>query len=140
MKQEYKKLLLRDLCVRLPYGLKVLCIGDSNHKWYNLEMLDIKDNEVYLTTVEPYTNRYEEIENVKPYLFPISSMTEDQKMEYNRRKHEVPVCHYEYGDAVEEIELYDSPYSFEYLIENHFDAYDLIPRGLAIDATGLGIY
>ena len=41
---------------------------------------------------------------------------------------------------MEEIELYDSPESFEYLIENHFDYRGLIERGLAIDATGLNVY
>ena len=56
------------------------------------------------------------------------------------RKHEVFVCHYEYGDVVEEIELYDSPESFEYLIENNFDYRGLIPKGIALDATGLNIY
>ena len=80
------------------------------------------------------------IEEVKPYLFPLSSMTEEQKREYNFLKHEVPVCHYEYDDVVEEFELYDSPESFEYLIENHFDYRGLIPMGLAIDATGKNIY
>jgi hypothetical protein len=81
-----------------------------------------------------------DIEDIKPYLFPLSSMMGEQKKEYNRLKHEVHVCHYEYGDVVEEIELYDSPESFEYLIENHFDYRGLIPKGLAIDCTGLNIY
>ena len=140
MTQEKKELLLRDLSARLPYGVKVLCLRDFNHTWYTLEMIDIGDNEVYLTTNESYANRYVEIEDVKPYLFPLSSMTEEQKREYNRWKHEIPVCHYEYGDVVEEIELLDSPESFEYLIENHFDYRGLIPMDLAIDATGLNVY
>ena len=80
------------------------------------------------------------IDEIKPYLFPLSSMTEEQKKEYNYWKHEVPVCRYEYGDVVEEIELYDSPASFEYLIENHFDYRGLIPMGLAEDATDKNIY
>jgi hypothetical protein len=67
-------------------------------------------------------------------------MTEEQKKKYNFWKHEIPVCRYEYGDAVEEIELFESPESFEYLIENHFDVFGLIPLGLAIDATNLNIY
>ncbi len=140
MTQENKELLLKDLCARLPYGVKVLCLRDFNHYWYNLEMVDIGDNEVYVTTYEPYANRYAKIEELKPYLFPLSSMTEEQNKEYNRWKHEVPVCHYEYGDVVEEVELFDSPESFEYLIENHFDYHGLIPMGLAIDATNLNIY
>ena len=81
-----------------------------------------------------------DVEDYKPYLFPLSSMTEEQKKKYNFLKHAVFVCHYEYGDVVEEIELYDSPESFEYLIENHFDYRGLIPMNLANDATGLNIY
>ena len=81
-----------------------------------------------------------EIDFIKPYLFPLSSMTEEQKREYNKWKHYIPVCRYEYGDVVEEIELWDSPESVEYLIENHFDYIGLIPMGLANDATGKNIY
>jgi hypothetical protein len=81
-----------------------------------------------------------DIEQVKPILFPISSMNKEQKKEYNRLKHEVPVLYYEYGDIVEEVELVDSPESFEYLIENHFDYRGLIEKGLAIDATNLNVY
>ena len=67
MTQEEKQLLLQDLCGRLSYGVKVLYLMDSNRKWYNLEIVDIGDNEVYLiTTDESYTNRYVEIEEVKP--------------------------------------------------------------------------
>ena len=93
--------------------------------------------EVKLNTPNNYTI---DVLEVKPYLFPLDSMSEEQKEEYNYWKHEVPVCHYEYGEPVEEIELYDSPESFEYLIKNHFDYHGFIPMGFAIDATGLNIY
>ena len=128
MTREDKELLLKDLCARLPYGLYVQDeYGDIIHISYN---------DVHFTN---YFNAILE-GNVKPYLFPLSSMTEEQKREYNFWKHEVPICHYEYGDVVEKIELYDSPESFEYLIENHFDYRGLIPKGIALDATGLNIY
>ena len=39
-----------------------------------------------------------------------------------------------------EVESHDSPESFEYPIENHFDYHGLIPMGLANDATGLNVY
>ncbi len=133
MTQEDKDLLLKDLCARLPYGVKVqdelgrinkLVIG-------NADLIRLYYNDFSI---------YSEEKLSLPYLFPLSSMTEEQKKEYNRWKHEIPICHYEYGDVVEEIELFDSPESFEYLIENHFDYYGLIPKGLAIDATNLNIY
>lgn len=135
MTQEDKKLLLKDLCARLPYGVKVLV--DNKH-WCDFDgrtpskiTFDNSYRLLFLGT---------ELGYVKPYLFPLSSMTEEQKREYYSLKHEVPVCHYEYGDVVEEFELYDSPESFEYLIENHFDYRGLIPMGLAEDATDKNIY
>lgn len=107
MEKKDTDLLLKDLSARLPCGVKVLCLRDFTHKWYNLERVDIRANEVYVTTPEShsYADKYVEIEAVRPYLFPLSSMTEEQKREYNKWKHEIPVCHYEYGDVVEEIEL-----------------------------------
>lgn len=137
MKQQDKELLLKDLCARLPYGVKI-SIPDL---WINEKKIEVL-NEIFKGDDGLYraNDNGMLIEHIKPYLFPLSSMTEEQKREYNRLKHDIPVCHYEYGDVVEEIELYDSPESFEYLIENHFDYRGLIPMGLANDATGLNIY
>ena len=140
MTQEEKNLLLKDLCQRQMYNVKCQVFNDVNpytlsgilhnkpHGQLYFEELDWKEYDGFVN-----------VEYCKPYLFPLSSMTEEQKKEYNRWKHDIPVCHYEYGDVVEEIELFDSPASFEYLIENHFDVFGLIPLGLAIDATGLSI-
>lgn len=128
MTQEDKELLIKDLCARLPHKLAV------EDEYGDTLYLDYKD-----VHFERYFHNILE-GNIKPYLLPLSSMTEEQKREYYNLKHEVPVCHYEYGDVVEEFELYDSPESFEYLIENHFDCRGLIEKGLAIDATGLNVY
>lgn len=133
MTQKDKELLLKDICSRLPYGVKV-----NNEIQGDFEIYGICENFVFGRNETCHIDF--DVEKIKPYLFPLSSMTEEQKREYNKWKHEVPVCHYEYGDVVEEIELYDSPESFEYLIENHFDYRGLIPKGLAKDATGLNIY
>ena len=145
MKQEEKYLLIKDLSCRLPYGVKVHAkytdLGETIEVDGILKMIDA-DGFVGIKIMYDTSSAWTcvDIDYVKPYLFPLSSMTEEQKREYNRLKYDVPVCHYEYGDVVEEIELYDSPGSFEYLIENHFDVYDLIPMGLSNDATGLNIY
>jgi hypothetical protein len=125
MTQEDKDLLLKDLCARLPYGVKVLCLRDFNHEWYNLEMVDIGDNEVYVTTYEPYANRYVEIEAVKPYLFPLSSMTEEQEKEWRYTLSSDGNITYE---------------TVGWLNAHHFDYHGLIEKGLAIDATRLKIY
>ena len=136
MTQEDKELLLQDLCARLPYGVKMNHVADDEHSPSTL--IGIAKDMITLEGLGGY--ECVDIEDYKPYLFPLSSMTEEQKKEYNYWKHEVPVCRYEYGDVVEEIELYDSPESFEYLIENHFDYRGLIEKGLAIDATDKNIY
>ena len=133
MTQEEKKLLMEDICCRIPYEVKVQVF---NHGIETVETLYQIDLDGYISTIEGDELKY----FYKPYLFPLSSMTEEQKREYNFWKHEVPVGYYEYGDIVEKIELFDSPESFEYLIENHFDYHGLIERGLAIDATGKNIY
>lgn len=138
MTQEHKNILLKDLCARLPYGVKVLCLRDFNHTWYNLEMIDIGDDEVYLTTNESYANRYVEIEDVKPYLFPLSRMTEEQKKEYDKIIYRsIELHHREYSDIVE-IDLFDDLQEFYH--KNHFDYRGLIQMDLANDATGLNIY
>ena len=132
MTQKDKELLLKDICARLPYGVKGIIEGGdvitTPLKWYAEQSLELSIN--YMVVKNGW----------RPYLLPLSSMTEEQKKEYNNWKHEVFVCHYEYGDVVEEVELFDSPESFEYLIANHFDYRGLIEKGLAIDATGLNIY
>lgn len=133
MTQENKNLLLKDISARLPYGVKVNNEIRGDFKIYGIcENFVFGRNEVCHIDFD--------VEKIKPYLFPLSSMTEEQKGEYNKWKHYVPTYHYEYGDIVEEVELFDSPESFEYLIENHFDYRGLIEKGLAIDATGLNIY
>lgn len=124
MTTENKELLLKDLCARLPYGVKVLCLRDFNHDWYNLEMVDIGDNEVYVTTYEPYANRYVKIEEVKPYLFPLESMSEEQKEEYYGTFSLS-------GDMSGTVDFYN---------KHHLDWRGLIPMGLANDATGKNIY
>ena len=133
MTREEKELLLKDICARMPYG--VVIHFDEKTDQDDERLYGMRENGGKFLINDAFY-----IEEVKPYLFPLSSMTEEQKREYNFLKHEVPVCHYEYDDVVEEFELYDSPESFEYLIENHFDYRGLIPMGLAIDATGKNIY
>lgn len=145
MVPENKELLLKDLSSRLPYGVKVLCLRDFNQMCYRLEMIDIEDNEVYLTRNESYENRYVEIEDVKPYLFPISSMTEEQLFEAQEimGKHEIEI---EDGflsivDSSRKVISYLEILALlEWFYKNHFDIYGLIPMGLANDATGLNIY
>ena len=124
MNQEDKELLLKDLCARLPYNVKV---NEAIHGDFTL--IGLTNERVFTTCeVEGCHNDFP-IENIKPYLFPLSSMTEEQRKEYQ---------------YITERWMYDASYSIsdsiDYLNKNHFDYRGLIEKGLAIDATGKDIY
>lgn len=127
MTPEDKELLIKDLCARLPYNVICQVEFKENGKYNSKVMLlsGILTDEAYFTTKggSIYSNEY------KPYLFPLSSMTEEQKQEYQH---------------ITERWMYDSSYSIsdsiDWLNKNHFDYRGLIEKGLAIDATGLNIY
>ena len=122
MTQENKELLLKDLCARLPYGVKIKLIRwDIDEGMYINTTLESDDIERLLNIEEGDTE-------IKPYLFPLSSMTEEQEKEYNDLNCYELGCFPHTEDAL------------DYLIKNHFDFRCLIPKGLAIDAIGLNIY
>ena len=124
MTQEDKNLLLQDLCGRLPYGVKV--------KTNNINILKLGTH----TRVGEYVT--DVIEPCKPYLFPLSSMTEEQKEEYHSIIYRSIKLHYnEYCDVID-IDFFDILQ--EFYLKNHFDYRGLIPKGLAIDCTNLNIY
>ncbi|MBR5297255.1 MAG: hypothetical protein IKU29_05225, partial [Parabacteroides sp.] len=88
------------------------------------------------------------IGDIKPYLFPMSGMTEEQKQEfisvagYERREEDCGRHSetYYYDMVGHERNFYPNIDAIDWLNKNHFDYRGLIEKGLAIDATGLGIY
>ena len=154
MKKEDKELLLKDLCGRLPYDIKCkieMWIGCDVCTIYNINSIG------YVEIVEDSDTNGISIEKIKPYLYPLSSMTEEQKKEFK----EISKCEYEirdYGgfdsEGVYLIEIGKYEYNIDTTVEefyfnyeiidwlnkNHFDYRNLIEKGLAIDATGLNIY
>lgn len=130
-----KKLLISDLCARLPYGVKVDCTdGVVLLKSVDFELGS--DNPVFWHGGQG-TNLTIEDDNIKPYLFPLSSMTVEQYKEFYDK-----YCWSDGGDNFEmdSCSHYYALEKFEWLIKNHFDYRGLIPMGLAKDATGLNIY
>lgn len=136
MTQEDKALLYKDLCARLPYGVVLDSPNPVDDMWDEAISIDASTKTVTLL----YNERVFNIDEVKPYLFPLSSMTEEQEREYNMLRDFVYSHHYEYEDIVEDMGLYDNWRSIDYLNAHHFDYRGLIEKGLAIDATGLNIY
>ena len=135
MTQEEKDLLLRDLCARLPYGVIGLYTAIGWKDEYSVLSANVINNII-------------EGLSFKPYLFPLSSMTEEQ---YNSL-HESGILDncshsYEYVNPhihgvsfiFKEFKTY-SLKLIDWLNKNHFDYRGLIEKGLAIDATGLNIY
>ena len=144
MKQEEKDLLLKDLCGRLTYGVKVK-FGDS--KPALLTVIEHDEFGWQIGSEDEFGGMITIIDNVKPYLFPLSSMSEDQKYEFYL-KFIVNDCDFDcfkfYLDNGNWHKLLTSLDDIEAIIDwfhkNHIDYRGLIPMGLAIDATGLNIY
>lgn len=141
MTQEQKDLLLKDLCARLPYGVKVAFLNeDLTHHSEPKTLIRIECiNNLNYSRLEDEDGNTTIVEFVKPYLLPISGMTEEQEVEFDKMSE----LDSEY--IITQIKN-DSPNwtsglnRYNWLIKNHFDVYDLIPMGLANDATGLNIY
>ena len=135
MTQEDKELLLKDLCSRLPYKV----IVDYDYNAHDLRtgtyVKHIKHGSKCILTCDlldvfmsPRQN--EKGEYIKPYLFPLSSMTEEQSKVYH--------------ELIDGIFGTSALINFEVLTDffnaNHLDYRGLIENGLAIDATNLNVY
>lgn len=107
MTQEEKDLLMRDLCARIPYG--VICEVTKNKDVF-VKPLDMTDF-FGPTYKDKRPKNY--IHTIRPYLRPMSSMTEEEKKEY---KHIAPCI----VVAVEGVRL-PNIHQIEWLLRNHFD-------------------
>lgn len=125
MTQEDKDLLLKDLCARLPYGV-----------WIERKLKRCKFGaKCMLNAHDISAIEREQYEFCKPYLFPFSSMTEEQKRELTNLVEETAfqIIHSEDGNPQPHIAM-------DWYNKNHFDYRGLIPMGLANDATDKNIY
>lgn len=122
MTQEEKDLLIKDLCARLPYHVKCkIWLKDGTTEE---GLLDLQHNYGDVLQDAFYYNK---IKDIKPYLFPISSMTEEEKSMYEGLM--IGIDNISYMLDV-----------IDWLNSHHFDYRGLIKKGLAIDATRLNIY
>ena len=146
MTQEQKELLLKDLCDRLPYGVKAYVRHWSklSQKYYEdiyvVESVFPSLNQVHVQSETGSVDvllGYDDY-TIKPYLFPLSSMTEEQYKEYNSIIYHNVELHWERYYNVIDVDCYEELHDF--YNKNHFDYRGLIPMGLAEDATGLDIY
>lgn len=119
---EEKQLLLKDLCARLPYGVKC-CVNYNTGSWYNTNIITIIPENGTVGTM-PH------IETIKPYLRPLSSMTEEEKKEYDQLRYDPWHSHYDENICSKVL---------NWLNTHHFDFRGLIEKGLALEAPD-GMY
>ena len=106
MEENLKQLLLKDLCARLPYGVKVKCASEIltfNINWLKVFQYHLGE--------------------IKPYLRPMSSMTEEERREFSTMCFE--------SNELGDIATLDAS---DWLNEHHFDYRGLIEKGLALEA------
>lgn len=121
MKIEDQDLLLKDLCGRLPYGVKCIVKSDGY-----VGIISSIESQYGVVTFDD--GRQEEICDIKPCLYPLSSMISKQKAELSMLVVGVEDI---FKSFLIEVEFYH---------KHHIDYRGLIPKGLAIDAADLNIY
>lgn len=129
--QDQKDILLKDLCARLPYGVRINVDAQGDFTLIGLT----KESVFTACEIEGWHNDFP-IEQIKSYLFPQSSMTEEQEKELHDELIEL-----ELKALNNEISCIEAvKFEIDYYLKNHLDWRGLIPMGLANDATNLNIY
>ncbi len=114
MTQEEKELLLKDLCGRLPYGVHLFTNSKHHIRLLTISN-DIDYNEQY------WINGLYDVDEIKPYLRPMSSMTEEEK----EQTRDLWIDADTKIHAIRLIDFYN---------KNHFDYRGLIEKNLALEA------
>ena len=131
MTEKEKDLLVKDLCARLPHGVKVLMNDGAIEELLNVNVSTFICNGLRGLP--------------QPYLFPLSSMTDEQVIELNSigwyfDGYDISNSEAYYSEGADYV-TQDVCYTLiDWLNKNHFDYRGLIDKGLAIDATGKNVY
>lgn len=144
MTEEQRQLLIKDLCGRLPYGVNVLYVKEDIIGVLGSINSCLGNNDEGKQELKCTTSFYGEnnvpIEEFKPYLYPLSSMTEEQYCEYveyttKDLKNLMVLLEKKENGTLDSFQVdYNE---IDWLNAHHFDYRGLIEQGLAIDATGI---
>ena len=146
MNKEDKALLIKDLCARIPYAVKVELTNGFRGVLHNIEVIHLYNDDIETDYVDDYfasidffgDNDKFDIEGIKPYLFPLSSMTEGQCYELASICSEFQDC-WKYIKTPIPLSICNFE-QIDWFHRNHFDYRGLIEKGFAIDATDKNIY
>lgn len=146
MNIKHINIIYKELSARMSYGLKVQCDDylftfDEMHMGIGMLYTDYyglpTDTPKIILSGCFYGN------DIKPYLFPLSSMTEEQCEEFKMISGlDTDLDSIKRGEfsLIGDIAIDCIVDAIDWFNKNHFDYRELISLGLAIDATGLGIY
>ena len=124
MTQKEKDILLKDLCARLPYKVKGQAV--SNGEIYRISsIISVSPSGEALLMLDDNNIDFVTLEQTKPYLRPMSSMTEEEREEYDE-------WHLELESG--RIKDWKNADYIDWLNSHHFDYRGLIPKGLALEA------
>ena len=128
MTQQEKQLLLKDLCARLPYGIKC-CAKYNTGSRYNTNVITVisENGSIVTRQNELHYQQSSLIEDCRPYLRPMSSMTEDEQRTLDSMCNGVEMV-----SRLSGLKMFDK--AFDWLNAHHFDYRGLIEKGLALEA------
>lgn len=140
MTQEEEELLLKDLCGRLPYGVKVWYKYST---WYSEKFatsIRLADEKIALSSKFNKEGDWFSVEEageilIKPYLRPMSSMTEEEREEFRLLG---GIISYNPNHNTYSMSAF-SPEAYDWLNKKMIDYRGLIPKGLALEAKE-GLY
>ena len=128
MTQEDKELLIKDLCARLPYS-KEIVVKIGNYSDYTLIAYNVRKDEFIVELIKNEIPHYIGViaKIIKPYLRPMSSMTEEEENEYILLSNHCIATSVGFAHIEAQILI-------DWLNANHFDYHGLIEKGLALEA------
>ena len=125
MSQEEKEQLLQDLCSRLPYGVKI------ELTWWVMDEGTCINTSLEPDHIEQLLNDEYGDTEIKPYLRPMSSMTEEEKLQLSQYAYIGEDLN---GEFIDEVQIKDCAAYIDWLNKNHFDYCGLIENCLALEA------
>ena len=149
MTQEEKDLLFKDLGGRIMYDVKCSVYEDTSVHTLSGVLPNYVYKELYFRELDwKECDGFADVQYCKPYLFPLSSMIEEQKYDFYCRFIENDCDFDDFKEFYLDngmwhkllTSLDDTEAIIDWFHKNHFDYRGLIPMGLANDATGLNIY